>query len=266
MSQAFSAISDLLRLAETDQRQFPATLLYEEGWMLRLVLDWFARTRATGHDLSFAQNARWYSEALLASAFLPRYRGDKLAEGYTHADGVIGHFDIGQFRQAELSLRPDARQFVVVEAKMFSGLSKGTTRAPNYNQAARNVACIAEAVRRANVSIGDLSAIGFFVIAPREQIGAGVFSPLLNKEALKAVVEERASAYDLPKTEWYQNAFLPVLDALRVSSLAWEDVIDFIKSRDQGFGEDIGAFYGRCLKFNRFARDEPVAAASIGKA
>jgi hypothetical protein len=33
---------------------------------------------------------------------------------------------------------------VVVEAKMASGLSAGTTRAPDFNQAARNVACIAQ--------------------------------------------------------------------------------------------------------------------------
>jgi hypothetical protein len=31
----------------------------------------------------------------MASAFLPQSRGDKLGENYTHADGVIGHFSIG---------------------------------------------------------------------------------------------------------------------------------------------------------------------------
>ena len=33
---------------------------------------------------------KWYSEALLPSAFLARVREDKLAEFWTHADGVIG--------------------------------------------------------------------------------------------------------------------------------------------------------------------------------
>ncbi len=120
MDRALDSIGRLLRGAEGEDRPFPPTLLFEEGWMLRLVLQWFSESDTTGHDLSFAPGARWFSEARLASAFLPRYRGDKLAEGYTHADGVIGHFQIGENTQAELTLKSDAQQFIVVEAKMFS--------------------------------------------------------------------------------------------------------------------------------------------------
>lgn len=219
--------------------------------MLRVVLDWFSNLRATDHYLSFAQDARWFSEARLASTFLARYRGDKLSEGYTHADGVVGHFDIAQVGQAKLSLRSDTTQFVVIEAKMFSGLSKGTTHASTYNQAARNVACMAEVMRRANVSSGNISSLGFFVLAPQEQINGGVFSSLLEKYSLKRVVEERISVYDPPKTEWFNEWFLPTLDAMRVSATAWEDIIDFIVSADQSFGGDLRVFYNRCLTFNR---------------
>ncbi len=41
MDKALDCISELLRLAESDDRPFPRTLLFEEGWMLRLVLQWF---------------------------------------------------------------------------------------------------------------------------------------------------------------------------------------------------------------------------------
>ena len=105
MDRALNSIAQMLRLAESEDRPFPPTLLFEEGWMLRLVLQWFAESNTTGHDLSFAPDARWYSETRLASAFLPRFRGDKLAEGYTHADGVIGQFRIGENTQAELTLK-----------------------------------------------------------------------------------------------------------------------------------------------------------------
>lgn len=219
--------------------------------MLRLVLQWFAQSKTAGHDFSFAPDARWFSEARLASAFLPRYRGDKFAEGYTHADGAIGHFRIGEIGRADLTLETDAQQFLVVEAKMFSGLSKGTTRAPTYNQAARNVACMAELFRRANCDPSNISSKAFFVLAPREQLDAGVFSDFMDRASLERVVEERVANYDPPKTEWFENWFLPTLSSIRVRCLAWENVVAFIQSADRSFGDDLEIFYNRCLEFNR---------------
>src|SRR2546425_6409929 len=84
-------IADLLARCDSDASVLPPTTLYNEGWMLRLVLDWFDQNRGLGHELAFLPGARWYSEALLASRFLPERRGDNRAESFTHADGVIGH-------------------------------------------------------------------------------------------------------------------------------------------------------------------------------
>lgn len=257
MDKALESIGALLRRAGTDSRPFPPTLLFEEGWMLRLVLQWFAESGTDGHDLSFASSARWFSEARLASAFLPRSRNDKLAEGYTHADGAIGHFRIGETTQAELKLEQDARQFVIVEAKMFSALSKGTTHAPTYNQAARNVACMAELVRLsqrdrpAPRDPADIPAKAFFVLAPREQLEAGVFSKFMEKSSLERVVAARVAAYDSPRAEWFDAWFLPTLHSMRVGCLAWESVIADIKAVDRLFGADLEVFYNRCLEFNR---------------
>lgn len=251
MDKALESIVRLLRRAHREDRPFPATLLFEEGWMLRLVLQWFAESKTTSHDLSFAPNARWFSEARLTPAFLPRYRGDKHAEGYTHADGVIGHFQIGKTGQAELTLDADVQQFIVVEAKMFSGLSKGTTHASKYNQAARNVACMAELLRRAKRDPSDISSMAFFVIAPQEQLDAGIFANFMDKTSLERVVEARVENYDEPKTEWFENWFLPTFGSMRVDCLAWESVVEFIKSADQTFGYDLKIFYDRCLEFNR---------------
>ena len=76
-----------------------------------------------------AAGAGWFSEAWLPSAFLPRYRGDPLAESRTHADGVMGHFAIGDRGAVDLALRPDAGQFVVIEAKIAGRLSPGVKNA-----------------------------------------------------------------------------------------------------------------------------------------
>jgi hypothetical protein len=120
-------IYKMLCIAHSDDRKFPATILYNEGWLLRLVLDWFSRQPVGGHPLDFSSGARWFSEALLPSQFLPRVRGDRLAEGWTHADGIIGHITIGNGALANAALAKDASQFIVTEAKLFARLAPGVT-------------------------------------------------------------------------------------------------------------------------------------------
>src|SRR6185437_10906832 len=122
------------------------------------------------YPMSSLTGARWFSEAWLPSAFLPRYRGDALAESRTHADGVIGHFTIGDPGTAGLSLKPDAEQFVVVEGKLFNRLSAGVRNAPYFDQAARTVACMAEALRRAGREPEALRDLAFLVVAPRSRV------------------------------------------------------------------------------------------------
>src|SRR5262245_21290448 len=102
-------ITAMLRATEGETPPFPPTLLFNESWLLRLVLDWFAsRARAVAagvgvepHVLSPRPGAAWYSEAWLPSAFLPRFRRDPLAEAWTHADGVVGHFTTGNHGTAD---------------------------------------------------------------------------------------------------------------------------------------------------------------------
>jgi hypothetical protein len=191
----------MLDMASGLDRRFPPTDLYNEGWMLRLVLDWFDRNRDVEFDLKLVDNAKWYSEALLPSHFLARKRGDRLAESWTHADGVIGHFEIGANGAGDLSLPTTARQFVVTEAKMFSKLSSGVTNARYYNQAARNVACIAEVTKRAGISPDSLVGVGFYVIAPKSRIDEGVFSDQMNLGHIKDTVYRRIAEYEDPSVD-----------------------------------------------------------------
>lgn len=251
MKSALDRIAFLLSETTTDKPCFPPTLLFEEGWMLRLVLDWFSSNPTEDHVLAFDENARWFSEARLASTFLPRFRGDKHAEGYTHADGVIGHFSISPSGHAYLSVSPDATLLKVVEAKMFSKLSRGTTHAPRYNQAARNVACIAEILRRANRKPSELRSLGFCVLAPKEQIEGGVFRGELESKSIEETVGERVESYDGPKTEWFEGWFLPTLEHIQIGCIGWEEVITFIQAVDPEFGQALAGFYAQCLKHNR---------------
>src|SRR5580658_8454634 len=72
---------------------FPPTEVFNEGWMLRLTLDAAQTLRIRDYPLQFLDKANWYSESLLSSPFGPRSRNDKLGEGFTNADAVIGHFE-----------------------------------------------------------------------------------------------------------------------------------------------------------------------------
>jgi hypothetical protein len=109
---------------------FPPTLIYNEGWLLRLVIDWFSQQKSISHPMVFEEKSFWFSEALLPSAFAPRYRGDKLAEARTDLDGVIGHFTIGDEGKADFALLSDATQFMALEAKVYSKLSATVKNTP----------------------------------------------------------------------------------------------------------------------------------------
>jgi hypothetical protein len=263
-----SRVCDLLAACGTVDGVMPPTVLYNEGWMLRLVLDWFARRpresdESVGtHPLTFEPGARWYSEVLLGSRFKPRHRGDSLGESWTHADGAVGHFAVGGTGRGDLALAPDARQLVIIEAKMFSGLSAGTKNAPTFDQAARSVACVAEALARIRRAPEAMTRLGFCVIAPREQLTAGVFGSVTTAAVVEAV-RARVAAYDAEpsdssgatdaaeKRSWLEDTFRRTCERISITVLAWEDVVAHVAERDEAAGTDLGAFLHRCLQHNR---------------
>jgi hypothetical protein len=249
---SIDSIQLMLASCSEGKRVFPPTILYNEGWMLRLIVDWFARNRHDSHPLAFSDNAQWYSEALLPSPFLARYRGDTLSESYTHADGVIGNITIGNAGAGDLGILPDATQLVVLEAKMFSKLSSGVTHARYYNQAARNVACIAEVLKRGSRQPSKLSSLGFYVLAPECQIEEGVFRKYLKHGSIQETVLRRVSEYnDLVKEEWFENCFLPTLRTIDIRAFSWEELVRTVMEADPASGSDLTDFYNRCIAFNR---------------
>jgi hypothetical protein len=249
----------MFRLASTKTRVFPATALYNETWLLRLVLDWFSQHNLQGHVLNFMQpDARWYSEAWLPSQFLTR----PLAEGWTRADAVIGHVQIGNIGRADVKLADNASQFVVPEAKLFSPLSPGVENARDFDQAARTVACIAEVLsRRSRIPPDRFASLGFFVLAPEKQIRANAFSPEMSKESIKDKVNKRVSAFPHPvreaKEKWLRDWFVPTLWQMKVECIAWEDIIGSIRNKDANFGSELSDFYEKCLCFNGMQEPDP---------
>jgi hypothetical protein len=243
-------IISLLESCSTDQGVFPPTILYNEGWLLRLIMVWFSTHKLKDHSLSVPESCKWYSEAMLPSAFLPRRRSDLLAESWTHADGVIGHFEIGEGAKANLILSSDATHFVVLEAKIFSKLSSGVKHASYFDQAARNVACMAETIKRAPCSPSNFTSLGFYVLAPQAQIGQGIFAADLNRDSIKGKVERRVKEYG-KRDDWFRQWFIPTLGGIKIEALSWEELIVTIRNSDPDAGHELDEFYKLCLQYNQ---------------
>jgi hypothetical protein len=241
-------VTELLGRCGSEASVLPPTELYNEGWMLRLILDWFDRNRDLPHALSFLPEARWYSEALLPSRFLPQQRGDKRAESFTHADGVVGHFTIAPGESGEAKLATDTRQFLVTEAKLASGLSSGTKNAPSFDQAARSVACIAHMVGLSGVEPKGLDRLAFYVLAPQGQIDASVFGDLVTKDSILKKVRARVAQYQGPWDSWFRDTFQPVLERIEVGLLSWESILDCLSINPET--SEIREFYELCRRFN----------------
>lgn len=239
----------LLQSLDISEPRFPPTLIYNEGWLLRILLSWLSSNRQLKHSLRFQSDAKWFSEAQLPTPFTARYRGDNLAESRTNADGAIGQFIIGSVGRTDIDLIPSATQFIVVEGKLLSKLSSRTKNAPGYDQAARTVACIAEVLKRTDMdSIHEIS-MGFFLLAPDSQVSINSF-PEMNRESIQRKVKRRIDSYEGEKDAWYREWFLPMMNRIEISIITWEEVIDLMISIEPGYGSAYEEFYEICMKVN----------------
>lgn len=168
----------------------------------------------------------------------------------------MGHFRIGEEEGGAAILEADASQFVVIEAKLMSPLSKGTKYALDFDQAARNVSCIAETLARSARRPEAMTTIGFCLVAPQAQRDSGIFGDLLTKSSIRSKVQRRVASYEQRpdangKMKWFDEWFLPSLDRAHIGFLSWESIANFISTADPQAGKACYEFYERCLYFNR---------------
>jgi len=138
---------------------------------------------------------------------------------------------------------------------MFSGLSVGTTRAKSYDQAARNVACLAQAVSVSGRPPSAYRSLGFWVLAPDGQITSGMFT-CVDRASIERKVRDRIAAYE-PEWQqqrlepWLRDWLAPVLDRVDLACVSWEEMLQNIRRADPAYGDALQEFYERCLTFNR---------------
>ena len=242
-------ISELISSFNPSAPNFRPTELYNESWLIKIVLQ--QASEIIDHDfiIGFLPKSTWFSEGLLPTAFKERYRGDKLSESRTNADGVIGHIKIGQKAKADLDLDENARQFTVVEAKVGAPLSKGTSNAKYFDQAARNVACMAEVTARAGVDPASLNRLEFVVLAPEYSIEKGTFIREIDPESIQSKVRKRVDAYEGQLDNWYKDHFEPTLNSINIKSLSWESALKWISQYKPELSADLYEYYDLCLKY-----------------
>ncbi|MDR4886307.1 hypothetical protein RGU12_01955 [Fredinandcohnia sp. QZ13] len=255
-----NVISDILSRIDSDNRNLPPTHLYNEGWLLCIILHWFSNNKDTSnHELEFFKNSKWYSEALLPSPFLPEFRGDTLSEAHTHADGVIGKFKIGSSGHGDLVLEDDCDQFIVIEAKMYSKLSKGIKNNTTYDQVTRNIACMSQIAANQRIDEKQFKKLAFYVIAPEEQIKKErSFREYTTKEIIKEKVFERVNNYYLNEREsfnsklnWFNMYFISFIETIEIKCITWEEVIKYIHLHDPNFSHILNNFYNKCIHYNK---------------
>lgn len=242
-------ISELLEMCGRDDPPMPPTVLYCEGWLLRLVLDWHKRYPCADSPLAFEEGAKWYSEGYLSSPFPERPRAEKLkGDGYTKADGFIGHFSIDKGTEAKICPKENAKQLVVVEAKLGSNLSPGTTNAKYYDQAARNACCLAHMAEEKGIDLKKLKKFAFYVIAPsKESVKKSKIDSIdrrMTEKSISEKIKRRASDYG-EDDRWYEDKIEPFLNAMRVEVKTWEEILVCMESA--GAGAEYREFYKECL-------------------
>ena len=133
---------------------------------------------------------------------------------------------------------------------MWSALSAGTSRAPDFNQAARNVACIANLVSQSDINVASFTRLGFVLLAPASRISEGVFAAHMNRDAICAAVTKRAQAFDSDAVRWCAESFQPIAQRFSVVALSWEDVLSQIDALDASTAHALRHFYVECLRHN----------------
>jgi len=243
-------LTDLLSDFDPESPHFRPTEIYNESWLVKLIMSQAYLIPGDDHPLSFRPGSSWFSEALLPTAFKARKQGDPLAESRTNADGVIGHFRIGFKAKADFELLENTKQFTVLEAKIWSPFSKGVRADPDFDQAARNVACMAESLALAELPPTSLERLDFIVLAPAEAIDKGSFAGKMTRSSIQSKTEQRAAAYQGDLDCWLQERFLPTLERIQLHSLSWEDSIDWIRAHNPPAAAELNDFYHLCLKYN----------------
>ncbi|MBN4062281.1 hypothetical protein JYU20_03695 [Bacteroidales bacterium AH-315-I05] len=240
------AIIEIINSIDSNQRNVNPTEVYNEGWMTRILVYYSIKEQIKLKGIDFGTIDNWTSEALISSPFV---YAKNFREGYTHADMALGDFDVDYEARGEIKIK-DKGLFGIIEAKMGSNLSQGTTHAPNYNQASRNLACIAYNTMKSGCKIF------FAVAAPKQKIEEHAIEEKVNLQKMLGEIEKRFDMYD--KSDAVRDSYSDVMkkaSGCSVWTITYEDWIEAFSNVDIKIV--LNDFYEKSLHWNRIRKDIP---------
>ena len=239
-----NGIIDIIKNTNTSASNLNPTVIYNEGWMTRLFVYYSIKEKLTVNNIDFSKLSNWCSEAVITGPFKPRRKGDNLGEGLTHADMTLGDFNVNFEENGEVNLQEDAEIFGIIEAKMGSNLTKGIKNAPNYNQASRNLACIA------NETLDTASCKIFFgVVAPEKKIIDHKLEYQVNKEFMLSQIRERFEMYPIEfRTEKRMDSIISKAKEADVWVISYEEWLTRFSNIE--IINELSDFYKQAKKWN----------------
>lgn len=247
MSNPTESILEIIKSIDSQPNVNP-TEIYNEGWMTRLLVYYSIKDNLTFKGISFYELANWTSEALISSPFVG---AKKKKEGYTHADMALGDFTVDYETDGKINAK-SAKTFGLIEAKMRSGLSIGTTNAPTYDQASRNVACIAE-------NTSDTCITFFYVLAPKSRLdlvhrNGKRMIDIVERKAIKEQINLRIKLHNEQELNTHistieQNKIIERVSRCKIDTITYEEWIDAFRGKEAY--DTINKFYDSCKKWNK---------------
>lgn len=238
------------------------TEVYNEGWMTRLLVYYSIEEKLVLKNkekviIDFSKIQNWTSEALISSPFV---KAKAIREGYTHADIALGDFTVKYKKKGEkeekgrgkLTVKDNANNFGIIEAKMASPLSKKTSNTEDYNQAARNVACIA-------YNTYELSCKTFFyVVAPQSKLklnkkNVNIIIDLVDSEKIVKCIDKRIEDHNVKNTNdedkiKNKQDLIDQASNCEVGVISYETWIEQIQ--DENTKAELNEFYTKCKNWN----------------
>jgi len=231
---------------DTPKCLFPETLIFNEGWLLRLVLrEWLAGSGGSQFGfLPFPEGVTAYSEGQLYTPFKARSRGDKLAESHTHVDGIVGEFSISGTKSG-IELKPDFRYIAAFEAKIFSRIAPGVTNTPGFDQVSRTAACLINSILLAEPQASYSAHLVVLYAKKNRHFHPAAYG----KDRIEDKIAQRlqpftATAERSDAIVRFSAGWRYILERLKVHFLTWEDVLAGICS------DELSEFYKLCRQFN----------------
>ena len=236
------SIIEIINSIGTPMPNVNPTVFYNEGWITRLLVLSSIQEKIKLGNVDFSCINNWTSEALISSPFI---NAQNHREGYTHADIAVGDFKVDYSKRGKIIVNDDAILFGIIEAKMGSNLSKGTTHAKEYNQANRNLVCIAN-----NTTNQPECKTFFYVVAPESKLKKYKMEVQISLESVLEQVKNRFNLHETEELIFSQRQqIMEKIENTEIKALSYEDWIKQFKNGD--IQHLLQNFYDKANKWNR---------------